>query len=78
MTVKVVTDSTADLPVQLAEEMGITVVPAYVRFGDKLFRDGVDISAEEFYDRLVSSSTLPFSATPSARRICTDLQRNSS
>ncbi len=34
MTVKVVTDSAADLPVQLAQELGITVVPVYVRFGN--------------------------------------------
>ena len=66
MNIKIVTDSTADLPFHLAEDMGITVVPAYVRFGDKLFRGGVDISTEEFYDRLMSSSTVPFSAAPSA------------
>jgi hypothetical protein len=34
MTVKIVTDSTANLPPQLAKELGITVVPEYVRFGD--------------------------------------------
>jgi DegV family protein with EDD domain len=65
MTVHIVTDSTADLPVQLAEELGITVVPAYVRFGNTLYRDGVDLSTEEFYDKLVSSSVLPFTSAPS-------------
>ena len=35
MTVKIVTDSTADLSDELAQELGITVVPVYVRFGDK-------------------------------------------
>ena len=35
MTIKIVTDSTADLPPALAEELGITVVPLYVRFGDE-------------------------------------------
>ena len=38
MTVKIVTDSTADLPTELAQELGITVVPVYVRFGDKVYR----------------------------------------
>ncbi len=53
MTVRIVTDSTADLPVQLAQELGITVVPVYLRFGDKVYRDGVDISQDEFYQKLV-------------------------
>ncbi|GAH68837.1 unnamed protein product, partial [marine sediment metagenome] len=52
MTVKVVTDSTADLPPQIAEELGITVVPVYLRFGEKVYRDGVDISQDEFYQKL--------------------------
>lgn len=65
MTVKIVTDSTADLPVQLAEEMGVTVVPSYIRFGDIPYRDGVDISAEEFYDRLPLSSVIPSTMAPS-------------
>ena len=43
MTVKVVTDSTADLPPRLARELGITVVPAYVRFGDQVHRDQYSI-----------------------------------
>ena len=41
MTVNIVTDSTADLPVQIAQELGITVVPVYLCFGDKVYRDGV-------------------------------------
>ncbi|MGD9118940.1 MAG: DegV family protein, partial [Dehalococcoidia bacterium] len=38
MTVKIVTDSTADLPAQLVKELGITVVPLYVRFGEEVLR----------------------------------------
>jgi DegV family protein with EDD domain len=53
LTIKIVTDSTADLPPQLAKELGITVVPVYVRFGDKVYRDRVDISEDEFYQRLL-------------------------
>ncbi len=55
MSVRVVTDSTSDLPSQVAQELGITVVPVYVRFGDKVYRDGVDISHDEFYQKLVES-----------------------
>jgi len=59
MTVKIVTDSTADLPSQLAQQLGITVVPVYLRFGEEVYRDGVDISQEEFYQKLIQSSVHP-------------------
>ena len=64
MTVKIVTDSTADLPPQVAEELGITVVPVYVRFGAKVYRDGVDISHDELYQKLVTSSIHPATSQP--------------
>jgi DegV family protein with EDD domain len=62
---KIVTDSTADLPPQLAKEMNITVVPVYVRFGDKIYRDRVDISEDEFYQRLIHDPTHPSTTQPS-------------
>ena len=65
MTVRLVTDSVADLPPQVAEELGITVVPLNVRFGDEVYRDGVDLTAEQFYDKLVHSETLPVTSVPS-------------
>lgn len=65
MTVRVVTDSVADLPPQLAGELGITVVPLNVRFGTEVYRDGVDMTSEEFYDRLVNSQVLPTTSVPS-------------
>jgi len=43
MPVRVVTDSSSDLPPQVTQELGITIVPLYLRFGDKVYRDGVDI-----------------------------------
>jgi len=65
MTVKIVTDSTADLPSQLAQQLGITVVPVYVRFGEKVYRDRVDISEDEFYQKLLESSIHPTTSQPS-------------
>ena len=65
MTIKIVTDSTADIPVELAEKLGITVVPEYLRFGDKVFKDRVDISEDEFYKRLVNDPIHPSTAQPS-------------
>jgi DegV family protein with EDD domain len=64
MTVKIVTDSTSDLPEKVAEELGITVVPLNVHFDMDTYRDGVDISADEFYKRLITSSTLPKTSAP--------------
>ncbi len=64
MTVKIVTDSTADLPPQLAEELGITMVPVYLRFGKEVFHDGVDITADEFYRRLKSDPVHPSTTQP--------------
>jgi DegV family protein with EDD domain len=45
--------------------MGITVVPVYLRFGDEVFRDGVDISADEFYRRLSHDTIHPSTTQPS-------------
>ena len=64
MPVKVVTDSTADLPSALAKELGITVVPLNVHFGTEVYRDGVEIFPDEFYRRLVSSPRLPTTSQP--------------
>jgi DegV family protein with EDD domain len=64
MVFKIVTDSTADLPPQLAAELGITVVPEYVRFGAKVYRDRVDISEDEFYQRLVNDPVHPTTSQP--------------
>ena len=66
MSVAVVTDSTADIPSDLAQEHGITIVPAFVRFGDEEFRDGVDIMTEDFYARLErDKNVFPTTSQPS-------------
>ena len=64
MTVKIVTDSTADLPPQVAQELGITVVPIYVYFGDESYRDGLDIGHDEFYQKLVECPVHPTTSQP--------------
>jgi DegV family protein with EDD domain len=63
--VKVVTDSCSDITPQLARELGITVVPLYVQFGNETYRDNVDLSTEEFYQKLKTSSVHPTTATAS-------------
>jgi DegV family protein with EDD domain len=64
MTIKIVTDSTADLPPALAEELGITIVPLYVRFGNQTYRDRVDITEDEFYQRLMNDPIHPNTSQP--------------
>ena len=56
MTVKIVTDSASDLPPELAKELDITIVPARVIFNNKSYRDGVDISQDEVYHKMVDES----------------------
>ncbi len=63
--VAIVTDSLADIPDSLMRELGITAVPTLVHFGEATFRDKVDLSAAEFYERLASSPTLPTTSQPS-------------
>jgi DegV family protein with EDD domain len=65
MAVKVVTDSSSDIPSDIAQALDIKVVPLYVRFGDETFRDGVDISPDEFYYRLERNRVRPQTSTPS-------------
>jgi DegV family protein with EDD domain len=64
MKVQVITDSTSDIPQDLADELDIRVVPAYLRFGDKTYRDGVDIKSDEFYSMLESSPVHPATSQP--------------
>ena len=64
MSVKVVTDSVADLPSKMVRELGITVIPLKVRFGTEIYRDGVDLTTEEFYRKLETSSVLPKTSAP--------------
>jgi len=65
--VKIVTDSTADLPAEVATALGITVVPLNVHFGREVLRDGVDITSDEFFRRLRSSQVPPVTSPPSAK-----------
>ena len=61
--VKVVTDSCSDITPQLAQELGITVVPLYVNFGNETYRDNVDLTTEEFYHKLETSNIHPTTST---------------
>lgn len=64
MAVKIVTDSTADLPEKIVSKYGIGVVPLNVHFGEEVYKDGVDIWGEEFYNKLCNEPTLPNTSQP--------------
>lgn len=66
MPLRIVTDSTADLPPALASELAISVVPVNVLFGEESLRDGVEISSAEFFRRLERAGRLPTTSQPSA------------
>jgi len=62
--IRVVTDSTADIPPDMVERLGITVVPSYIAFGVETYRDGVDLTKQQFYDKLIASRVIPTTAAP--------------
>jgi len=65
MTIRLVTDSTADIPRDQAQAAGITVVPLTVFFGDEAYLDGVDLDNASFYRKLHASKELPRTSQPS-------------
>ena len=65
MAIKIVADSTCDFTPRMAQELGVTIVPLHVIFGDVSYREGVDITADEFYAMLVKSRQLPTTSAPS-------------
>lgn len=65
MTIKIVTDSTSDLPDSMAREYGIYSVPCFINIEGKSYRDRVDMSRNEFYSQINNWKTPPTTATPS-------------
>ena len=62
--IRVVTDSTSDIPISLRGELGIKVVPLKVHFGKETYLDGVTITPSTFYEKLVSTEQLPTTSQP--------------
>ena len=50
MPVKIVTDSVADIPAEVIDELGISVIPVVVHFGEETYHDDIDITTDEFYE----------------------------
>lgn len=66
MTIKVVTDSTSDLPASLAAQHDITVIPAYINVGGQSYLDGVDLTRQQFYEALPTFTSPPTTAAPAS------------
>ena len=69
MAVRILTDSTADVPPDAAKEFGITIVPLYVHFGEEAYLDGVEITTDEFYRKLKEGKAFPITAAPSPQTL---------
>lgn len=68
MTIRIVTDSSCDLPAGVIAQYGIYVVPLYINVGSQSYLDGIDITREEFYKRLPNFSEQPTTAVPSTQK----------
>ncbi len=61
---RIITDSTSDLPASFTKQHNITVVPLKVIFGEERFDDGIDLTPEEFYEKMANSAKLPTTSQP--------------
>ena len=65
MSIRIVTDSTCDLPEMAINEHNIEVIPLLITQGDHTFRDGVDLKREDFYSQLPEYNPAPTTGAPS-------------
>lgn len=63
--VKIVTDSTCDIPFQIARQLSITIVPLYIQIGAETYRDGIDLTTDRVCHELIHSHETPKTSTPS-------------
>lgn len=65
MSVRILTDSTCDLPQEVISQLGISVIPLYIHFDNQDYLDGIDLSREDFFSQLSSFQISPTTAVPS-------------
>ncbi|PYZ93190.1 EDD domain protein [Salipaludibacillus keqinensis] len=73
--VKIVTDSTADIPESIQQDLDINVVPLKVHFGEETFEDGVNLTAADFYDKLAASDLIPSTSQPTPHQFEMEYRR---
>lgn len=64
MSIRIVSDSTCDLPGEVTNQYGITIVPLFINIGHRGYLDGIEITRQEFYEGLPGYDPLPTTATP--------------
>lgn len=75
MTVRIVTDSTCDLPGEVVHDLGVTVVPLLVHIGEDTFEDGISIHVDDFYGKLSAGDLFPKTSAPSSGMFIDAYQR---
>jgi len=73
--IEVITDSTCDLPQEFVDQYGIKIVSHYVIWGDKQYRDRVDLQPQEFYEKLQTEKTYPSSAQATIQDYLQNIKR---
>ncbi len=64
MAIRIITDSAADYSMAEIEKRGITCIPMTINFGEEVYRDGIDITKEEFFEKMISAKELPKTSQP--------------
>ncbi|KAA1294169.1 MAG: fatty acid-binding protein DegV [Chloroflexi bacterium] len=65
MEIKIVTDSTSDLDKDTAKNLSVEIVPLNVHFGDEVYKDGIEINSDDFFDKLINGTVFPKTSQPS-------------
>jgi len=65
MAIKIVTDSTSDLDKDTAKNLSVEIVPLNVHFGDEIYKDGIEINSDDFFDKLINGTVFPKTSQPS-------------
>lgn len=75
MKIQIVVDSAADLPEEFIKKNGIEVVPLNVQFGEETFKDGIELSTSEFYQKMAATEDLPVTSLPSPQAFVNAFQK---
>lgn len=75
MAIRIMTDSTCDLPADVIQELDITVIPLFINIGEKGYLDGIEISRKEFYTNLQGYKTHPTTGTPGIDTFIKEFER---
>jgi DegV family protein with EDD domain len=63
--IHIITDSSADIPKELIEKYNLHIVPLSVRIGDEEYKEGIDLTPQEFYEKMFAVDELPKTSQPS-------------